>query len=44
VIVWDEPKRLQTLAKRGLDFEDLDDAFFLEATVVAAKAAFFMAK
>lgn len=43
MIVWDEPKRLQTLAKRGLDFEDLDEAFFLEATVVPAKAGRLMA-
>lgn len=43
MIVWDEPKRLQTLAKRGLDFAHLDEAFFLKATIVPARAGRFMA-
>jgi len=43
VIVWDEPKRLQALAKRGLDFADLDEEFFLKAAVVPAKAGRSMA-
>ena len=37
VIVWDEPKRAWTLAERGLDFADLDEAFFLGAVVVPAR-------
>lgn len=37
VIVWDEPKRQSNLADRGLDFADLDEAFFLEAAIVPAK-------
>lgn len=37
MIVWDESKRMATLAKRELDFADLDEAFFLAATVVPAK-------
>lgn len=43
VIVWDEPKRAWTLAERGLDFADLDEAFFLEAVVVPAKLGRFKA-
>ena len=35
VIVWDEPKRQANLADRGLDFADLDEAFFLDAVVFA---------
>jgi hypothetical protein len=27
-IIWDEPKRLANIARHGLDFADLDDAFF----------------
>jgi uncharacterized DUF497 family protein len=27
-IVWDEPKRLANLEKHGLDFADLDEAYF----------------
>lgn len=37
MIVWDEPKRLANLAKHGLDFSDLDEAFFLSSLVVPAK-------
>jgi len=33
IIVWDEPKRQQNLAKHGLDFADLDLEFFLAARV-----------
>ncbi|WP_439605324.1 BrnT family toxin [Shinella sp.] len=33
-IVWDEPKRLQNLAKHGLDFLWLDLAFFDDALIV----------
>lgn len=32
-IVWDEPKRLANLEKHGLDFADLDEAFFENARV-----------
>lgn len=37
MIVWDEPKRQTNLAKHGLDFADLDEAFFLTSMVVPAK-------
>lgn len=37
MIVWDEPKRLTNLAKHGLDFADLDEAFFLSSVVAPAK-------
>ncbi len=43
VIVWDEPKRQSNLADRGLDFADLDEAFFLDAVVVPAKRERWMA-
>lgn len=33
-IVWDEPKRLANIANHGMDFADLDEAFF-EGSVVA---------
>jgi uncharacterized protein len=33
-IVWDEPKRLANLAKHGLDFADLNEAFFDNALVL----------
>lgn len=36
-IVWDEPKRLANLAKHGMDFADLDEAFFEASVVVPAK-------
>lgn len=43
MIVWDEPKRLTNLAKHGLDFADLTEAFFLAAMVVPAKNGRYMA-
>lgn len=43
MIVWDEPKRLTNLAKHGLDFADLDEAFFLAAVAVPAKNGRHMA-
>ncbi|MDP3342724.1 BrnT family toxin [Frigidibacter sp.] len=43
MIVWDEPKRLSNLAKHGMDFADLDEAFFLQAVVVPAKDGRHMA-
>lgn len=33
-IVWDEPKRLANLDKHGLDFADLNEAFFDTALVI----------
>ena len=37
IIVWDEPKRLANLAKHGLDFADLDEAFFERSMVIPSK-------
>ena len=34
-IVWDEPKRRANLQKHGLDFADLDEAFFENALVAS---------
>ena len=34
-IVWDEPKRLANLEKHGLDFADLNEAFFENALVAS---------
>ena len=42
-ISFDEPKRLQNLAKHGLDFSDLNIDYFLSAIVVPAKLGRFMA-
>lgn len=42
-IVWDEPKRLITVETRGMDFADLDLAFFETALIVAAKDGRLMA-
>jgi uncharacterized protein len=36
-IVWDEPKRLANLDKHGLDFADLNEAFFESALVLPAR-------
>lgn len=33
-IVWDEPKRLANLEKRGLDFADLNELFFDGALII----------
>ena len=43
MIVWDEPKRRSNLAKHGLDFADLDEAFFLSSMVVPAQQGRHMA-
>lgn len=43
IITWDEPKRLKTLAERGLDFADLDVEFFEAAGIYAAKEGRLMA-
>jgi uncharacterized protein len=37
-ILWDEPKRLANLDKHGLDFADLDEAFFESALVLPSHA------
>lgn len=42
-ITWDEPKRQKTLAERGLDFADLDLAFFEAAGLYPAKKGRWMA-
>jgi uncharacterized DUF497 family protein len=37
-IVWDEPKRLANIAKHdGLDFADLDEAFFERSMIMPGK-------
>ena len=36
-IVWDEPKRLANIARHGMDFADLDEAFFERSVIVPAK-------
>jgi len=36
-IVWDELKRQANLAKHGLDFADLNEAFFANALVIPGK-------
>ncbi len=43
MIVWDEPKRQTNLAKHGLDFVDLDEAFFLASLVIPASEGRHMA-
>jgi len=43
MIVWDEPKRQTNLAKHGLDFADLDEAFFLASLVIPANEGRHMA-
>lgn len=37
-IVWDEPKRLANIDKHGLDFADLNEAFFADALFVPSRA------
>ena len=37
-IVWDEPKRLANMARHGMDFADLDEAFFEGSVIVPAKS------
>ena len=36
-ITWDEPKRQANIAKHGLDFADLNEAFFENAVIRLAK-------
>jgi uncharacterized DUF497 family protein len=38
MIVWDEPKRLANIERHGLDFTDLDEAFFEGSVIVPAKS------
>ncbi|THV22987.1 BrnT family toxin [Peteryoungia ipomoeae] len=38
MIVWDEPKRLLNIAKHGLDFAELDERFFADASIRPAKS------
>lgn len=42
-ITWDEPKRRDTLATRGLDFADLTPEFFANAIIRPAKHGRFQA-
>ncbi|MBA3446728.1 MAG: BrnT family toxin [Pseudaminobacter sp.] len=42
-ITWDEPKRISNLAKHGLDFASLDEAFFLGSIIVPANGGRHMA-
>jgi uncharacterized protein len=42
-IVWDEPKRAENLRKHGVDFADIDEAFFASAKAGAAKQGRYFA-
>jgi uncharacterized DUF497 family protein len=42
-ILWDEPRRRTTLARRGVDFASLDPAFFEAATLTPARHGRFRA-
>lgn len=42
-IIWDEPKRLANLYRRGLDFASLDIGFFETSVIVPAKKGRSMA-
>ena len=42
-IVWDDAKRAANLAKHGLDFAELNLAFFETATIILARKPRFMA-
>lgn len=42
-IVWDEPKRLANIAKHGIDFATIDEAFFASAMVGPAKGGRYVA-
>lgn len=42
-IVWDEPKRIANIAKHGLDFAMLTEAFFASAKVLSAKSGRYQA-
>jgi uncharacterized DUF497 family protein len=40
-IVWDEPKRLANIDKHGLDFADLNEAFFADSLVLPSRSRRF---
>lgn len=42
-IVWDEPKRNANIEKHGLDFADLDEAFFADAIIREAHSGRYKA-
>jgi len=42
-IVWDDFKRRKNLAKHGMDFAELDIAFFAEAVVTRSRERRFVA-
>ena len=37
-LVWDERRRAANLVKHGMDFADLDEAFFAAATIIPVRA------
>lgn len=37
-IVWDEPKRLANIENHGMDFADLDEAFFEASVITPARS------
>ena len=37
-IVWDEPKRLANIEDHGMDFADLDEAFFEASVITPARS------
>jgi uncharacterized DUF497 family protein len=42
-IVWDEPKRLATLERRGLDLAEVEPEFFATAVLLPARGRRFRA-
>ena len=36
-VIWDEPKRIANIAKHGIDFADIEEAFFDTALLGHAK-------
>ena len=42
-IVWDQPKRMEHIAKHGLDFAALTEEFFADALVILAKSGRYLA-
>ncbi len=43
IIVWDEPKRISNLEKHGIDFAEIDEAFFLAAKTGEARQGRYFA-
>ena len=43
IITWDEPKREANIAEHGMDFADLDEAFFAEAIIIDSYSERFLA-